>query len=95
MLDMVYIVMGKVDCVVEWFMGEGSEMVWIYNDYYQEYEGFYFVGYCCLVYYDLCIWVYWVYYQLVYVDVYCDCVEEVVCVVFKDGKVILIEQVKE
>lgn len=93
--DMVYIAMGKADRVVERSTGEGSETVWIYNDYYQEYEGSHFAGYRRSVYYDPRIRAYRVYYQPVHADVYRDRAEEVARVVFKDGKVTSIEQVKE
>ncbi len=93
--DMVYIAMGRADRVVERSTGEGSQTVWIYNSYYQEYQGSAFAGYRRSVYFDPRIRAYRVYYTPVHADVYRDRVEEVARVVFKDGKVASIEQVKE
>ncbi|ATC62966.1 hypothetical protein CMV30_02740 [Nibricoccus aquaticus] len=93
--DMVYIAMGRADKVVERATGAGSETVWIYNSYYQEYQGSAFAGYRRSVYYDQRIKAYRVFYEPVRADVYRDRVEEVARVVFKDGKVASIEQVKE
>lgn len=93
--DMVYIAMGKADRVVERSTGAGSETVWVYNSYYQEYQGTQFAGYRRSVYYDNRIKAYRVFYEPVHADIYRDRVEEVARVVFKDGKVASIEQVKE
>jgi hypothetical protein len=93
--DMVYIAMGKADRVVERSTGSGTETVWIYNSYYQEYQGTAFAGYRRSVYYDQRIKAYRVFYEPVRADVYRDRVEEVARVIFKDGKVSSIEQVKE
>jgi len=93
--DMVYIAMGEADRVTERSTGEGNETVWIYNNYYREYQGSQFMGYRRAVYYDPRIKAYRVYYQPVHADVYSDNVEEVARVVFKDGKVTSIEQVKQ
>jgi len=93
--DMVYIAMGRADRVTERATANGNETVWVYNSYYQEYQGSAFAGYRRSVYYDPRIKAYRVYYEPVRADVYRDRVEEVARVVFKDGKVTLIEQVKE
>jgi hypothetical protein len=93
--DMVYIAMGKADRVIERASNNGTETVWIYNNYYQEYQGTQFAGYQRSVYYDPRIKAYRVYYQPVHADVYRDRTEEVARIVFKDGKVASIEQVKE
>ena len=93
--DMVYIAMGKADRVVERATSEGNQTVWVYNSYYREYQGSAFAGYRRSVYYDPRIRAYRVYYTPVHADVYEDRVEEVARVVFKDGKVSSIEQVKE
>jgi hypothetical protein len=93
--EMVYIAMGKADKVVERSTGSGEETVWVYNSYYQEYQGSQFAGYRRSVYYDTRIKAYRVFYEPVHADVYRDRVEEVARVIFKDGKVSSIEQVKE
>lgn len=93
--DMVYIAMGNADKVIERSTTDGNETVWIYNSYYQEYEGSRFAGYRRSVYYDNRIKAYRVFYEPVRADIYSDRVEEVARVVFKNGKVASIEQVKE
>jgi hypothetical protein len=93
--DMVYIAMGNADKVIERSTTDGNETVWIYNSYYQEYEGSRFAGYRWSVYYDNRIKAYRVFYEPVRADIYSDRVEEVARVVFKNGKVASIEQVKE
>lgn len=93
--DMVYIAMGKADRVMERATESGVETVWIYNNYYQQYEGSAFAGYRRTVYYDQRIKAYRVYYEPIRTDFYSERTEEVARVVFKDGKVASIEQVKE
>lgn len=93
--DMVYIAMGKADRVIERASSGGNETVWIYNTYYQEYQGSQFAGYRRSVYFDPRIRAYRVYYEPVRAEVYRDRTEEVARVVFKDGKVVSIEQAKE
>ncbi len=93
--DMVYIAMGKADRVRERASAEGTESVWIYNTYYQEYQGSHFAGYRRHVYFDPRIKAYRVYYEPVRADVYRDRTEEVARVVFRDGKVVSVEQMKE
>jgi len=93
--DMVYIAIGNADKVIERSTGDGNETVWIYNNYYQEYEGSRFAGYRRSVYYDNRIKAYRVFYEPVRAEIYRDRVEEVARVVFKNGKVASIEQVKE
>jgi hypothetical protein len=93
--DMVYIAMGKPDRMRERSNAEGVESVWIYNTYYQEYQGSHFVGYRRHVYFDPRIKAYRVYYEPVRADVYRDRTEEVARVVFRDGKVVSIEQMKD
>lgn len=93
--DMVYMAMGKADRVIERATEAGTETVWIYNTYYQEYQGSQFAGYQRSVYFDRRINAWRVYYEPVRADVYRDRTEEMARVVFKDGKVNAIEQVKE
>jgi hypothetical protein len=93
--DMVYIAMGRADRVVERASAAGTETVWIYNNYYQDYQGTQFVGYQRAIYFDHRIKAYRVYYQPVRADIYADRTEEVARIVFKDGKVTSIEQLKE
>lgn len=93
--DMVYIAMGKPDRVIDRAVEAGAQTVWIYNSYYQEYQGSHFAGYHRRVYYDPRIKAYRVYYEPARVDVYRERTEEVARVVFTGGKVSSIEQVKD
>jgi hypothetical protein len=90
--DMVYIALGRPDRVRERTSGAGQETTWIYNSYYQEYEGTTFVGYERHGFYDRRNRVWRSYYRPVHADVYHDHVEEYMRVVFRDGKVVSIEQ---
>lgn len=93
--DMVYIAMGKPDEVRQHTTSKGDQTTWIYNAYWQEYEGTRMVGYRRRVYFDPVARAYRVFYEPVRADVYSDRTEERTRVVFKDGKVASIEQVKD
>jgi hypothetical protein len=92
--DMVYIAMGKPDDVRERTSASGIETTWVYKAYYHEYEGSRFLGYRRHVYFDPRIKAYRVYYEPVRQEVYSEREEEVATVVFKDGRVAVIEQAK-
>ena len=93
--DMVYIALGKPDEVKERTTGEGNETTWIYNAYWQEYEGSRMVGYHRRIYYDRVARAYRVFYEPVRAEFYSDHVEERTRVNFRDGHVTAIEQVKD
>ncbi len=93
--DMVYIAMGRPDQTKEMRTNDGVETTWIYNEYWQEYEGTRFVGYRRHVYYDPTVRAYRYYYEPVHADIYRDRVEQKTRVLFKNGKVAAIEQLKE
>jgi hypothetical protein len=93
--DMVYIAMGRPDQTKERQAEGGVETEWIYNEYWQEYQGRQFAGYRRIVYFDPTARAYRYYYEPVQVDVYRDRVEQKTRITFKNGKVSAIEQVKE
>lgn len=93
--DMVYIAMGRPDQTKEKQTAEGIDTTWIYNEYWQEYQGTQFVGYRRIVYYDPVARAYRYYYEPVHADVYRDRTQQKTRVVYKNGKVSVIEQLKE
>jgi len=92
--DMVYLALGKPDEKRESLDHAGHSATWSYNAYYQRYDGTQFAGYYRQVYYDPYLKAYRAYYRPAYVDTYHDEKEELIRVVFKDGKVTAIEQAK-
>jgi hypothetical protein len=50
--DMVYLALGVPDQKRESITAAGRSVVWVYNTYYQRYDGTAFVGYERRVYYD-------------------------------------------
>ncbi|PTY08637.1 hypothetical protein DB347_03410 [Opitutaceae bacterium EW11] len=92
--DMVYIAMGRPDETKEHMTAKGRETTWIYNSYWQEYEGSRLVGFHRVIYFDKVARAYRVFYEPVRAEMYSDRVEERTRVMFKDGKVTAIEQAK-
>ena len=93
--DMVYLALGVPDQKRESLTSAGRSVVWVYNTYYQRYDGFTFVGYERRVYYDPLLKSYRLYYHPAYADTYHDEKEERIRIVFKDGKAAVIEQSKD
>lgn len=93
--DMVYLALGKPDQRRESVNATGRTVTWIYNTYYERYDGTRFVGYRRNVYYDPYLRSYRLYYRPVYADTYRQEKEERIRVVFKDGKAAVIEQTKD
>jgi hypothetical protein len=92
--DMVYLALGAPDQKRESVSEKGKSVTWIYNTYYERYEGTQMVGYHRRVYYDPFIRSYRLYYRPAFADVYSSEKEERIRVVFKDGKASVIEQAK-
>ncbi|HEU5078289.1 MAG TPA: hypothetical protein VFT72_03715 [Opitutaceae bacterium] len=90
--DMVYIALGKPDEKRVSTTAEGTKTTWIYNTYWEEYEGTQTLGYRRHIVYDRRIRAYRVYLQPVRQDIYQAHVDEKTRVIFKDGKVEAIEQ---
>jgi hypothetical protein len=93
--DLVYVALGKPDQKRESVGPTGKSVTWIYNTYYQRYDGSRFAGYNRRVYFDPQLKSYRVYYRPVYEEVYTDETEERIRIVFKEGKVAVIEQSKD
>ncbi|GAB1488977.1 hypothetical protein MASR2M8_14280 [Opitutaceae bacterium] len=92
--DMVYIALGVPDEKRDRISLDGSETTWIYNAYWQEYQGKALVGYRRHVIFDARSQRYRVYYTPVEQSVYAQREEERIRVTFNNGKVTSIEQVK-
>ncbi len=93
--DLVYLALGNPDQKRESVSANGRTVTWIYNTYYQRYDGTQFAGYHRHVYFDPYLRSYRVYYQPVFAEVYNDEKEERIRIVFKDGKAAVIEQSKD
>ncbi len=93
--DMVYLALGKADQKRESLSAAGKTTTWIYNTYYERYDGTRFAGYHRSVYFDPYIKAYRFYYRPVYAETYAQEKEERIRVVFKDGKATTIEQSKD
>ncbi|MFZ5494311.1 MAG: hypothetical protein ACOZE5_03110 [Verrucomicrobiota bacterium] len=92
--DMVYLALGKPDQQRETLTENGRTTTWIYNTYYNRYDGTQMVGYYRRVYYDPHLRSYRIYYRPAFADTYRDEVEERIRITFKDGHATVIEQAK-
>ena len=93
--DMVYLALGAPDQKRESVTATGRSITWIYNTYYERYDGTAFIGYHRAVYFDPFLRTYRLYYHPAYAETYRDEKEERIRVVFKDGKAAVIEQTKD
>ncbi|MBI3886496.1 MAG: hypothetical protein HY302_12315 [Opitutae bacterium] len=93
--DMVYLALGEPNEKHETITETGKTETWVYNTYFQRYDGTAFVGYERRIYYDPTLRTYRTYFQPAYADVYRQDKEEQIRIVFKDGKVTVIEQAKK
>jgi hypothetical protein len=93
--DMVYLALGKPDQKRESLTSNGRTTTWVYNTYYERYDGTRFAGYYRSLYYDPYLRAYRVYYRPQYADVYAQEKEERIRVVFTNGKVTTLEQAKD
>ncbi len=91
--DMVYIALGRPHAKRETISAEGREVSWIYNSYWQEYRGQQFMGYRSHTVRDSAGNAR-VYFEPVERPVYEQRQEERTRVVFRDGRVVLVEQVQ-
>ncbi|MDP2136258.1 MAG: hypothetical protein Q8J74_00255 [Candidatus Didemnitutus sp.] len=92
--DMVYLALGAPDQKREVRSGKGLSTAWIYNSYFERYDGTRFVGYDRRLYYDSARNTYHVNFVPVYAATYRPEAEERIRVVFENGKVTVIEQTK-
>jgi hypothetical protein len=93
--DMVYLSLGKPDQRRESITAAGKSTTWIYNTYYERYDGTRFAGYYRSLYFDPYLRTYRVYYRPMYADTYAQEKEERIRVIFTNGKVTTLEQAKE
>jgi hypothetical protein len=93
--DMVYLALGAPDQKRETRSAAGFRTVWIYNLYFERYDGTRFAGYNRRVYWDPGARTYRVDYFPVFAETYRPEIKEHIRVVFEDGKVTTIEQTKE
>jgi hypothetical protein len=93
--DLVYLALGQPDQKRESVTAAGTSVTWIYNTYYQRYDGTAFVGYERRVYFDPLVRSYRIYYHPAYAETYHDEKEERIRVVFRNGKAAVIEQSKD
>lgn len=90
--DMVYIALGPPDEKRETLDASGRATTWVFNAYWQEYQGTRSTGYRRYVTYDAASKSYRVVDVPDYQPVYQSRSEERVRVTFKDGRVIVVEQ---
>ena len=93
--DMVYLALDKPDQQRESVSENGKSTTWIYNTYYDRYDGTQFAGYYRSIYFDPHLRAYRVYYRPAYADTYSQEKEERIRVVFREGKAAVIEQSKD
>jgi hypothetical protein len=90
--NMVYMALGAPDAKRHRLSRGGSTETWIYNTYYQTYEGTQLVDYHRWYRYDRFHRRYFVYWGPAYADVYRTHREEKIRVTFRDGEVASIDQ---
>ena len=93
--EMVYLALGDPDQKKESVSATGQTLTWIYNTYYERYDGMNHLGYRRQVYFDPYLNTYRIHYHSAFFDSYVTEKEERIRIVFKDGKVSVIEQTKE
>jgi hypothetical protein len=92
--DMVYIAIGEPSRRIEKRTDAGTQFIWIYRQYTETYEGADFAGYRRRAYYDPRTGRHFVSLEPCYVDVYRDEAEDAIRVVFENGRVKVIEELK-
>ncbi len=92
--DLVYLALGVPDQKREVRSDKGLSTAWIYNSYFERYDGTRFVGYDRRLYYDSVRNTYHVSFVPVWAAIYRPEAEERIRVVFANGKVTVIEQTK-
>ncbi|MFH1499567.1 MAG: hypothetical protein ABII82_17290, partial [Verrucomicrobiota bacterium] len=92
--DMVYIALGAPDEKRETLTSGGRDTTWVYNAYWNEYQGTRIVGYRRQVIGTPGTGNYQVYLEPIERDIYAPRVEERIRVTMRDGRVTVVEQVK-
>lgn len=93
--DMVYIALGEPSRRSQTTTAGGHRMEWRYREYSEDYEGSHFAGYSRRVAVDPRTGQRYVYLQPRYVDVYTETAEDRLRIVFENGRVVAIEELKE
>jgi hypothetical protein len=93
-MDIVYIALGKPDETSERVTSAGRETIWIYTTTYEEYAGTAHVGYRRVFVRNPRTGATSVYLEPVYSDLYQDRTEERIRIIFRDGRVVAIEQTR-
>ena len=93
--EMVYLALGDPDQKKESVSAAGEAVTWIYNSYYERYDGTHSIGYRRQVYFDPYLNTYRIHYHPAFVEAYVTEKEERIRIVFKEGKVSVIEQTKD
>ncbi|AOS43749.1 hypothetical protein Verru16b_00804 [Lacunisphaera limnophila] len=93
--DMVYLALGEPSQKRETKTENGRTQTWIYNTYYNRYDGSQMVGYHRRVYYDPYLRSYRVHYRPAFADTYREEVQENIRITFQNGKATVIEQAKD
>ncbi len=92
--DMVYIALGTPSRHVERTTANASSAEWIYDQYFQSYEGTQMVGYRRVVAVDPHTGRRFVYHEPAFADVYRERTEDRLRIVFENGRVASIEELK-
>lgn len=90
--DMVFLALGEPNRKRQTKSRESVTETWIYNTYFQRYDGQRFIGYDRNVYYDKKNDTYRVFYTPRYTDVYTPETEERIRIVFRNDEAVSIEQ---
>jgi hypothetical protein len=93
--DEVYLALGKPNEKRQTVTSDGKTSTWIYNTYYERYNGTVFAGYHRSVYYDPYLRAYRMYYRPAFADTYAQEKEERIRIVFRNGRASVIEQTKD
>jgi hypothetical protein len=93
--DMVYLALGEPSEKRQRVTENGRTVTWIYNTYYDRYDGTQMVGYHRRVYYDPLLRSYRIHYRPAFADTYREEKEERIRIVFTDGKATVIEQAED
>jgi hypothetical protein len=92
--DMVYIAIGAPDRRIESISASARKLEWIYRHYYETYSGTAFAGYRRVVGFDPHTGRRFMYTEPCYADVYRGQTEENLRIIFEDGRVSAIEELK-
>ena len=93
--EQVYIALGQPDSIRERVSAKERELTWIYFSYHSDYQGTAVAGYRRLIGYDPVSRRNYVYWEPALVDVYRGRIDERICITFRAGRVVVIEQAQD